>query len=59
MIYRFYCFTILKSCTYSELCSRDVELETTIFVSSSKQGVQYLVWGKTQVIARPHKIESV
>lgn len=56
MIYRFYCFTFLKSCTYSELCSRDVELETTIFVSSSKQGVQYLVWGKTQVIALPHKI---
>lgn len=56
MIYRFYCFTFLKSCTYSELCSRDIELETTIFVSSSKQGVQYLVWGKTQVIALPHKI---
>ena len=42
--------------TYGELCSRDVEFETSIFVSSSNQGVQHLVWGKMQVIVLPHKI---
>lgn len=31
-------------CTYTELCSRDVELETAILVSSSKQWVKDLVW---------------